>query len=82
MKKIILVLSIFTFGVTSMYAGNSCSGLYPGKVIHLRNTGLLGNTIEAIIKGVDKASGMVTIQLSDGGEYREGSCSFLKEEMR
>jgi len=81
MKKKLIVLGLASVFSTALFA-NSCSGLYAGKVIHLRNTGLLGSTIEAIITGVDKDSEMVTIKLTHNGEYREGSCSFLKEEMR
>ncbi len=81
MKKLLSVIALVSLFSISVY-GNSCSGLYVGKVIKLRNTGLLGDTIKAIIQGIDKKNEMVTIKLLFNGEYREGSCSFLKQEMR
>jgi len=80
MKKIV-AFSIIGFFSTSLF-GNSCDGLYQGKPIKLANTGLLGKTIDAVVTGVDKKNGMVSIKLTHNGEYREGTCSFLKKEMR
>jgi len=80
--KLILLTIIFSATTLGYAADSSCDGLYSGKTIKLRNTGLLGGTIEAIVLGVDKDSGLVSIKLTDSGRTREGSCSFLKQEMR
>lgn len=63
-----------------------CDGLYQGKVVNLKNHGMgamLGSsTIPAIVLGVDKSGGMVSIKFTNSGETKEGSCYTLKQEMR
>ena len=70
---------------TAYSEDNSCNGLYAGKAINLQNHGagaLFGDTtLPAIVLGVDKENGLVSIKLTDSGDTKEGSCSSLKAEL-
>jgi hypothetical protein len=66
----------------------ACEGLYPGKAITFESKAWLGGRTRARVMGVDATSGMVSIELLEGGglgydagHTAETTCRTLKSQM-